>query len=622
MTGAPPQPTMMIDQLVAAERTRVLYSGIKTAAITGPIGVAVLALLFWQTVDHWRVLVWAISSAIVICPASLVLLANFQRNNRLPDDAPYWLRLAVLRYFIISIAFGSAGAALFVADSASGQMMLFCYLAALSSTLTAETAQHPWIYATSLPALLAPFILRAALEDDRTAAILAILAAAALVFVLLTARSLGRMIHESLLMRFKNQELVAQLQIQKQLAEQSRDEADRARVSSDEAGARAESARLEAVEANRAKSRFLAAASHDLRQPIHALGLFASALRSHVAGEEGLRIVDKIISSVGSTEVLFNALLDVSRLDAGILEPDIKPFAVASLLDRLVDEYAPRAQSKGLSLRLRSTRHIVTSDPTLLERVIRNYLGNAIRYTHRGGMLLGCRRRGNALRIELWDTGQGIPNDKLDDVYKEFYQLGNPERNRANGLGLGLAIVRRVARLLGHPIGVVSKVGRGSRFSIEVPLARTEEAQGNAIDQVSVWDENVLIGACVLVIDDEPEICEAIEALLKQWGCRVVAVDSSGLALEALRKQDLLPDVILSDYRLRAGQSGIEAIQAITREFGAIPAALITGDTASDSLKEAAISHHELMHKPLNPMRLKSVLCRMLQRGIAPLPHQ
>ena len=217
MTGAPLQSTTMIDQLVAAERTRVLYSGIKTAAITGPIGVAVLALLFWQTVDHWKILVWAISSAIVICPASLGLLAHFQRNNRLPDDARHWLRLAVLRYFVISAAFGSAGAALFVADSATGQMMLFCYLVALSLTLTAETAQHPWIYTSSLPALLAPFILRASLEDSNTAGILAILATAALVFVLLTARNLGKMIHESLLMRFKNQELVAQLQIQKQL---------------------------------------------------------------------------------------------------------------------------------------------------------------------------------------------------------------------------------------------------------------------------------------------------------------------------------------------------------------------------------------------------------------------
>jgi CheY-like chemotaxis protein len=176
--------------------------------------------------------------------------------------------------------------------------------------------------------------------------------------------------------------------------------------------------------------------------------------------------------------------------------------------------------------------------------------------------------------------------------------------------------------LLGHPITVVSKVGRGSKFSIEVPLARTEEAQGKPIDPLSPWDENVLIGACVLVIDDEPEILEAIEALLKQWGCRVLAVDSSHLALELLRTQDLLPDVILSDYRLRAGQSGIEAIRSITREFGAIPAALITGDTASDSLKEAAISHYELMHKPLNPARLKGVLCRMLQRDLAALPRE
>jgi two-component system, sensor histidine kinase len=396
---------------------------------------------------------------------------------------------------------------------------------------------------------------------------------------------------ESLTARFANAELVARLQAQMGIAE---------------------SARAEAEEANRAKSRFLAAASHDLRQPMHALGLFVSALKPHVAGEQGPRILERVESTVRSTEVMFNAMLDVSRLDAGVLVPDVKPFPLAPLLARLAAEYAPRAQAKGLRLRLRAGEHGLISDPTLLERVIRNYLGNAVRYTQRGGLLLGCRRRGTSLSIELWDTGQGIPVDNLDDVYKEFYQVGNPERDRAKGLGLGLAIVKRIAQLLGHPIGIASRVGRGSKFSIAVPLAPASMAQAATSDQAALADDALLVGACVLVIDDEADAREAIEVLLKQWGCLVLTADCEQSALELLRQQDAPPDAILSDYRLREASTGIGAIQAIGREFGTIPAALITGDTAPDRLKEATASGYELLHKPLNAWRLKSILCGML----------
>jgi two-component system, sensor histidine kinase len=611
MTEIQERSATTIDQLVAAERVRVLYAGMKVAAISGPIGLLVLAVLFWQVVDHRNILTWAIVSAIIICPLSVVLLVYFQRNNRLPEDSQLWLRLAIFRFFFVCAAFGSAGFALFAPDSITYQMILFCFLTALASTQTVESAQDRWLYMTAMPVLLLPFIIRAALEDDRTSRILAILASTALIYVLPTARNLSRMINESLTNRYKSLELVEQLEIQNGLVKQSRDDADQARRMAEEAGARAESARLEAVEANRAKSRFLAAASHDLRQPMHALGLFANAVRAHVSTDQGQHIVDKIESSVSSTEVMFNALLDVSRLDAGILVPDIKPVAIGDLLKHLAGEYAPRAEAKGLVLRIRPCTRIVMTDPSLLERVIRNYLSNAIRYTQRGGAVVGCRVRGAWLSIEVWDTGEGIPQEKLNEIFQEFYQLGNPERDKAKGLGLGLAIVKRIGELLEHPTEVRSRFRRGSKFAIKIPLANSA-ARTNVTDEILLPDESVLVGATILVIDDEANVLEAIELVLKQWGCYVLTAESQADGLNLLKQQDRAPDVILSDYRLREGETGIAAIHAIHREWGLTPAALITGDTAPDRLKEATESGYELLHKPLNPTRLKIVLCRML----------
>ena len=642
MTALQTPERLEIDQWVCAERVRVLYAGIKVAAISGPIGLTVLSALFWNAIDHQRIVVWAAISAVAICPASLILLAWYQRRNKLPHDAQKWLQLIRWRYFLICVCFGSAGVALFSTQSVAYQMILVCFLVALASTQTFETAQDRWIYWTSMPALLIPFIARAAAESDSTSRLLAVVAAAALVYVLPTARNLSKMIDESLRARFENRELIAQLQVQKELLEATRDEAVRARDA-------AEGFAEQAVQANQAKSRFLAAASHDLRQPVHALGLFAAAARAHVHGDEGHAIMDKIAASIDSTEVLFNALLDVSRLDAGILVPEVQSFALDGLMKRLVEEYAPRAAIKNLVLRWRPSGKTVSSDPALLERVLRNYLSNAIRYTRRGGILVACRKRGACLRMEVWDTGVGIAHDKQEDIFQEFYQIGNPERNKANGLGLGLAIVMRIGKLLGHPINVTSSPQRGSRFSITVPLAQPRPlmaaSPGSAAASVTalatthipspISDETLLVGAVVLVIDDEIVVLQAVEMLLRQWGCLVVTAQSQDGAAHALQALDLMPDVILCDYRLQGAETGIEVIKrlretlshalgpALGPAFGNMPgqtrhpirAALITGDTAPDRLLEATQSGLPLLHKPLNAALLKASLCQMLAPG-------
>ena len=576
--------------LVLAEQLRAYYATFAPAAIAGTLGPLLIAAMFWQVVPHWRIVVWWCSVAATMGVGSLLLRHRFLTSNRLPSDAQRWLRLGTLRAFVVALVYGSAGALLFSAESQTYQIILFAWMVAISALVSVETANHPWLYFATLPPMLGWFTLRAAFHADRTALILAVSALILLAYLLVGARKVNKLIVESLIARFANAELLEQLQAQMGIAE---------------------AARAEAEDANRAKSRFLAAASHDLRQPIHALGLFASAVRPHITTVDGHHIVDKIESSIGSTEVMFNALLDVSRLDAGILLPDIKAFAVGDLLARLVAEYSPRADAKSIRLRFRSTSRLVLSDPTLLERVIRNYLSNGIRYTQRGGVLIGTRVRDEQLRIEICDTGDGIPQEKFDEIFQEFCQLGNPERDKAKGLGLGLAIVKRIGELLSHPIEVKSKLGRGSTFSVSVPLATRNAQTATSASEIQ-YDDAVLVGTTILVIDDDRNVLEAAQILLKQWGCYALSAESASDALAKLREEDRAPDVILSDYRLRNGETGIDAIRKIQSVWGIMPAALITGDTAPDRLKEATASGYALLHKPLNPQRLKTVLCRML----------
>ena len=579
------------ESLVLAEQLRAVYAGMRLAAIAGTLGPLLIAAMFWQHVAHWRVVLWWCLVAATLGLGSFVLHLRFTQTNTLPHDGGVWLRRAAVRSLLASLAYGSAGVLLFSPDATTYQIILFAWLVAISALVTVETANHRWLYRCTLWPMLLPFIARATLHAEQTALILAASAAILLAYLLIGAGKLNRLITESLSSRYANIELVAQLQAQMQITE---------------------SARVQADEANRAKSRFLAAASHDLRQPMHALGLFVSALRPHVAGEQGPHILERVESTVRSTEVMFNAMLDVSRLDAGVLVPDVKPFTLAPLLQRLANEYAPRAEAKGLRLQVRARACAVMSDPTLLERVIRNYLGNAVRFTKRGGILLACRQRGAAVSIEVWDTGDGIPEDRLEAIYEEFCQLGNAERDRTKGLGLGLAIVKRIGRLLGHPIGVSSRVGRGSKFSVVVPQTQPANTDKDSGWQLLHLYDELLIGACVLVVDDEADARESVELLLKQWGCLVLTADSGERALALAREHDAPPDAILSDYRLRNGETGIEVIRSLEREWGATPAMLITGDTAPDRLKDAAASGYLLLHKPLNPFRLKQAICRML----------
>ena len=367
----------------------------------------------------------------------------------------------------------------------------------------------------------------------------------------------------------------------------------------------------ELAAANLAKSRFLAAASHDLRQPMHALGLFVAQLHGRVTDPQTRHIAAQAEVAVEALQELFDAILDVSRLDTGAVTPHVTAFSLHGLFERLAAGFAPMAHHKGLQLRVLPTRLAVRTDVVLLERILINFLSNAVRYTERGGIVLGCRRRAGRVRIEVWDSGIGIAPAQQAAVFEEFYQIGNPERDQRRGLGLGLAIAARLAQLLDTQIEMVSRPGRGSVFAFE--FARAEAPAKPAAEITPPAVNECMHGASILVVDDDALVREGMAALLAHWGCEVMLAASGDAAVAILTRGARAPDAILCDYRLAGVETGIEAIRRLRHVCGRhIPAALVSGDTALERLREARKSGFTLLHKPVRPAKLRALLEHLL----------
>ena len=369
-------------------------------------------------------------------------------------------------------------------------------------------------------------------------------------------------------------------------------------------------AKTEAEQANLGKTRFLAAASHDLLQPLNAARLFVSALADldHPKPIRGL--IGNVEISLGAVEDLLSALLDISKLDAGAVQPEITDFPIASLFGPLVTEYRAVANDHGLDFRHVPSRAVVHSDIRLLRSIIQNFLSNAVRYTRRGGVLLGCRRIGGALRIEVWDTGPGIPNDRLDEIFEEFRRLDRGSGDD-RGIGLGLAIVRRAAKMLALPIDTRSMLGRGSVFAVTVPLGRKEPtAQRRPVAQRAL---GALNDPMLLVVDDQRSILAGMQAMLEGWGCTTALAASGPEAMDLLDRLPRPPDAVIADYHLEAGTTGIQEICRIRQSLGRkVPGIVITADHSL--AVQTLVKRHGLwlLRKPLNPGQLRALLSQVL----------
>ncbi|WP_448208636.1 PAS domain-containing hybrid sensor histidine kinase/response regulator [Azospirillum sp. sgz302134] len=368
-------------------------------------------------------------------------------------------------------------------------------------------------------------------------------------------------------------------------------------------------ARAEAEQANRAKSRFLAAASHDLRQPMQSLFLFTEVVRGHVASEEGRGALTMLERGLDTLKSLLDSLLDVSRLDAGVIKAEVEDVALGPLLEEVGAAYAPIAASKGLAFAVETQCGVaVRSDPTLLARMLRNLVENAVRYTDEGFVRLRCRAEAktDTLTISVEDSGIGIPPDHLERIFEEFHQVGNPERDRAQGLGLGLAIVERLSALLGHPVDVRSEPGRGSAFSIAVPMAA---GQGEREAPVEPMLERSGRDRLAVLVDDDAIVLLGLRAMLQDWDYEVLIAGSTDQALERLKEDGRAPDIVVADYRLRDGRVGTEAILRIREWVGApVPGVILTGETGAECHRDAQAHGLGLLHKPVTPRQLHSML--------------
>ncbi|WP_245904553.1 hybrid sensor histidine kinase/response regulator [Billgrantia lactosivorans] len=373
-------------------------------------------------------------------------------------------------------------------------------------------------------------------------------------------------------------------------------------------------AKAEAEAANHSKTRFLAAVSHDLLQPLNAARLFTCALEEHDLPDPSRRLVGNVARSLKDVEALLGTLVDISRLDAGLLKPDKAPFRANELLDVLAEEYRQMASVCGLTLRYVASQEMIESDLALLARVVRNFLSNAIRYTQQGRILLGCRHRPGGLEIVVGDTGPGIEEAHQQAIFQEFRRLGNSVDERDRGLGLGLAIVDRISAMLEHPLRLVSRPGHGALFSILVPYAGATRVAANRAEPKPRYDSAApSIGGTVWVIDNDRAIREGMEALLCGWGCRVVTAASLGEIDGQGRESP--PDILLIDYHLSdmaCAEDGIAVAVKLRQRCPGLPVVLITANHDAALKVRARREGFDCLLKPLKPLRLRMLLLQRL----------
>jgi signal transduction histidine kinase/ActR/RegA family two-component response regulator len=566
-----------LEDRIALEALDPAFRIVHRDALSNTLVPTIVIAVMWSQVDHGVLIAWGLLMIVGI-GIKYAIAAAYLRHDVPCADVNKWGRRLSLSVVYFAVLWSSSVFLFYVDGSVVHQVFLYTWILAMS--IGAAFAGIYWLpfYYLYAPPLMAALAVRLAMEGT-----LAHIALAAMIFsgalaLLSFAKLLNKTVRSEMRLRHQSSALAKALQEKTE----------------------------EAQKATLAKSRFLATASHDLRQPLHALSLFIDVFKESKSDRERAAIYPRIDASLDALRKLFDALLDMSRLDAKVVEPEYSHFEMADLLRGLGEEFRSSAEGKGLQLRIHAGPGVIVSDCLLLERILRNLISNAIRYTEAGGVMVSARSRKEDFLLQVWDTGIGIPPQNQEQVFVEFQQLHNQQRDRAEGLGLGLAIVRRLCGLLGYPLELRSRVGRGTVFSIRVPRGSPALLADRVPAVERRWD---LTGRRALVIDDEAEILGAMRTLLGKWGIDVVTADSLSEAIKAMNERNVRPDLVLSDLRLRDGSTGIEAIDTLRDLYGQeLPGILITGETAPEQLVAAKESGYKILQKPVRPAQLRSML--------------
>lgn len=567
---------------ILVEQLRLVQTNLPVSNLATGAASLILLWVLSQTSPQTSLLIW-VGLVWLGIGFSLWLSVRFLQSSKPLEQALWTVRVTVIFYAFYGMLWGALP--WLALDSAGpwGTALIVCMSAGIVAGATAFMSPVLPVF-VCFSSLLALSLAARLLTLDEPVHIALGLGAIIFYLTLLSqARKASQAFFSMITLRFENASLVERLQ---------------------QEHARAQVAQGQAEEANMAKSKFLAAASHDLRQPVHAQGLFLEVLGGTDLTQEQREVLASARAACTASSDMLNTLLDFSRIEAGVVRPHTQPFLLQPLLNKLEVEQAVQANAKGLVYRARETQAQVFSDPALVELILRNLVSNAIRYTEQGGILVGCRQRANGLSIEVWDTGVGIAPAHQKEVFREFHQLANPERDRRKGLGLGLAIADGLARTLGHRLSLASTLHRGSVFRLELPISHAPVPE---LPLATQGMKVSLQGLRVLVVDDDVAVRSGMSQLLRNWGCACDTAEWIEDALALARQHR--PDVVICDYRLRERRTGLEAIKALRGLLGEdLPVLLVTGDTDPVRLREAMASGVPLLHKPVAPDLLHQAL--------------
>ena len=568
-----------------ADQATLLQTNVKLQMLAYASVTALAALMLGSEVTPWALWLWlALQTANVVF--NLWAAQRLARRPTTPRNAPRRLRAAAWACRVSGLLWAVGVVVLWQPQDAGAQLMLILLLIGVTSfALYSLNAYLPAFYGIFMPCVLSVLAVNA-FDWNQRSLFVALCAALYIVTNAHFAKRLNATLLDSLRRRYQVETLAADLRMQKDVAEQ----------------------------ANQAKSRFLAAASHDLRQPVHALSLFVGALGQRPLDAESRVLVGQVQGAVDAMGTMFNALLDVSQLDAGMVPVRQQALALLPLLQRIATDEGALADRKGLRLRLNAPALAVHSDGVLLERVLRNLVANAVNYTDRGGVLISARRRGDEVVVRIIDTGIGIAPDRQGEVFHELVQLHNPERDRNKGLGLGLAIVRRLVDLLHVPLALRSAPGRGTAFTLRLlAVDPAELASLKAVTSASAAVARPTAGELALVVDDDADIRAGMTQLLNGWGLRVISAEGLADLLPRLMGLQAPPCLLICDYRLRGGEDGLSVASALQDLFNdELPVILVTGDTSAERLRQASASGHVLLHKPASPLALQAAMAQAL----------